>query len=192
MNKFLIEKEIKTKIDYWLERASSFSIKSGMQWYTEANSFALDLALKHNKSINTVAGLIAVFSPMKEWGLNKRMVECYLEEGTCGHTKGQLTKAAIINNGYTNDIYIIKVLGGRKTSSFYHNIVHPSSSDKITIDFRIWKHFKPDSWEHITPKRYDLMEQCFLDKALENHIVGCSLQAILWLQTKTEHGRFTS
>lgn len=184
MNNHLIESEIKNKIDYWLERASSFSIEEGLVWYSECNNFCSDLATKYNISVKKVAGILSALSPMKEYKYNQKLVKEFLECQSCGHLSNQIKKCLIIYNGYDNDSYILNVLVGRKTSSFYHNIVYPTSSDKITIDFRMWKYFKPDSWKHITTKRYDLMGKCFLEKALEHHVVGNQLQAILWLTCK--------
>lgn len=186
---YLIKQEINTKIDGWLERATQSIIQDGLNWYSSANEWCYDLSQTYNTNINIVAGLTSCFSPMKEWGLNKRMVECYLQKGTCGHTSGQLNKVKLIVESI-DDKSIMKALGGRKTQSFYDNIVYPTLSDKVTIDFRMWKFFKSDSWEHLTPNRYDLLEQCIRDKAKENHIIGLQLQSILWLVTKYKYGRF--
>lgn len=179
---------IESKIDYWLERASSSIIQDGLNWYKSANEWATNISREYDIDQKKVIGILSALSVQKEWNHNKKLLVEFLECKSCGHLGRQLKISNIILNGCSNDDYIMSALSGRKTSSFFHNICYPDVSYKLTIDFRMWKFFKDDSWNHITPKRYDLMERVFKDKSYNLDISLPQLQAILWLTTKT-YGR---
>lgn len=183
--KFNSNQEINSKIDYWLERASSF-YSEGKNWYTSANEWAKTLGNDYNVHPAKVAGICAALSPRKEWNQNKKITEEFLQCNTCGHFGRQVKRAQVI---YEEDVQRLihhpyKYLGGLKTTAFFQNIYDPNFKARVTIDFRIWKFFKPDDWNHITKNRYFIMQDCFISKALDMNLIPCELQAILWLTTK--------
>lgn len=183
--------EIESKIDYWLNRASSSIFNQGLEWYSSTKEWTEDIANQYNIHQKQVAGILAALSPMKEWEYNKKLTVEFLECQNCGHLTNQIAKCRMIYNGYMNDSYITTVLSGRKTISFYDNICYPNASNLLTVDFRMWNFFKKDEWVHITNKRWDEMEKVFQDKSKSLNISIPQIQAILWLQTKNEHGRFS-
>lgn len=174
-----------------LERVSPNIFIDGVQWYFDANEFCQNLSEEHRVPFRYVSGLTALFSPLKSWDMNQRLVRQWLDCQDCGTFGLQKTRALmlwkhVIENLKEDqqDNYIAKTLGGLKTQSFYHNITYPYTSDKVTIDSHIWKAFSKE--KHITPKRYKEIEKAIQDVALKNQLLSPHLQAILWLQIKSE------
>lgn len=180
----MYNQEIGKKVMYWLERAGTSHIQEGLNWYQNCHDYCLDLSEEFNVPVKKIAGILSALSPMKEYSYNKKLVKQFLECQTCGHLTNQIAKCRFIYNSQSNDELIMAILSGRKTSSFYHNIVYPTSSEKVTIDFRIWQHFKHDDWKHITDKRYSILEDTIIYHSRKVRIMPNQLQAILWLTCK--------
>lgn len=177
--------EIQSKIDYWLERASSSLFNQGLEWYSATKEWTEDIANQYEIDQKKVTGILSALSVMKEFSYNQKLVVEFLECQTCGHLSQQILKCQkIYNLENPSDNDVISILSGRKTQSFYHNICYPTSSEKLTVDFRIWKFFKKNEWNSITNKRWDEMEKVFREKSLENKVTLPQLQAIVWLITK--------
>lgn len=177
---------INQSIEKWL----SFGIEGGLDWYDQAHSFSKELSIKHDVKIQVVAGLIAATSPMKSWPLNKKMVEDFLQGTPIGHLGNQVQKCKLIMelkdlqmSDLELDNKIIHILRGKKTSSFYHNIMYPKKSNRVTIDVHIWNALNP-GWNHLTEKRYDLLEQSIKQKAKELKLPVAALQASIWVNYK--------
>ena len=178
---------IEDKIHYWFTRTSSELIYEYAKWYYTTKEWCTDTAAEYNNNTHKIAGILSALSVQKEFSQNKRLVKEFLECQSCGHMSSALKKAKLIYNLDDEDIKpdtIMNILSGRKTRSFYHNIMYPGSSEYLTVDFRMWKYYKEDSWEHITPRRYNVMEKVFNKVALDNGISVPSLQAICWCITK--------
>lgn len=177
---------INNNIDKWL----NFGMTSGLDWYSSAHDFAKTLSVKYNKPVQMVAGLIAATSPMKSWPLNKKMVEEFLQGIPIGHLGNQVYKCkSIVELDYANMYYsdidttIMTILRGKKTSSFYHNIMYPNTSSKVTVDVHIWNALNP-GWNFLTDKRYDILEKSIKQKAKELNIPIASVQASIWVNYK--------
>ena len=176
------------------ERASPF-LYQGKNWYPEANYWCLKLSKEYDVPIRLVAGLTALFSPLKSWEINKKLVEGYLECQECGTFSYQRTRATnlwseVITHldDERQDNYIMKTLNGKKVTSFYHNIVYPKSSDKVTIDTHIINVVHPGL--NLTPKRYLCIEKSFQDVSKEVGLTPPQLQATLWVQQKNERNNY--
>lgn len=173
-----------------LERASPF-LYQGKNWYPEAYHWCLKLSKEYDVPIRLVAGLTALFSPLKSWEINKRLVEGYLECQECGTFSYQKTRAIqlwtdtiLCRDEKEQDNYIMKTLNGKKVTSFYHNIVYPHSSEKVTIDSHIINAVHPGLI--MTPNRYLCIEKSFQDVSKEVDLTPSQLQATLWIQQKNE------
>lgn len=172
-----------------LERVSPNLFQEGVQWYSKANQFCLDLSNEYNIPLRYVTGLTSLFSPLKSWEMNKRMVKEYLECQNCKTFSYQRKKSVklwttIISNiddEEAQDRFIMKTLNGFKTVSFYHNITYPLTSDKVTIDSHM---LKLAPYKHLTPKRYLEYENCIKKIAKEKSLVPNQVQAIIWLKLK--------
>lgn len=172
------------------ERASPF-LYQGKNWYPEAHRWCLKLSKEYDVPIRLVAGLTALFSPLKSWEINKRLTEGYLECQECGTFNYQKTRAIqlwtdtiLCRDEKEQDNYIMKTLNGKKTVSFYHNIVYPHSSEKVTIDTHIINVVHPGLI--MTPNRYICIEKSFQDVSKEVGLTPSQLQATLWIQQKNK------
>lgn len=169
------------KIQTILSNTTQDVIDNGREWYTSASLFAQELGKKYDVPFYKVCGIIAALSPLKEWGLNKRMTETYLKTGTAGHTKNQLLKCSWIMKA-TGPDQVDAYLYGLKTVNFYHNILDPTDINWVTIDRHIINCL--GEFDLITPKRYELLKKLITDSAIENGFIPCELQAILWIYQK--------
>jgi len=170
------------------ERASPF-LSQGKNWYPEAHNWCLELSKEYDVPLRLVAGLTALFSPLKSWEINKKLVKEYLECQECGTFSYQRTRATnlwseVITHldDIKQDNYIMKTLNGKKVVSFYHNIVYPLTSERVTIDTHIINVVSPGLY--LTPKRYLCIEKSFQEVSKEVKLLPCHLQAILWIQQK--------
>lgn len=187
MNFNLIENKIRERF----LGASPQVLQEGISWYSKANSFCESLAKEHDLPIRLVAGLTALFSPMKSWEMNQRLVREWCECQNCGTFSLQKKRAiqlfsetVLIRSNEEQDKYIQKVLNGPKTKNFYHNIVYPTISNHVTIDTHIQKDLIPGIY--LTPKRYRDLEFIIQEQAVEHKIIASALQAVLWVDIKRE------
>jgi hypothetical protein len=177
---------MRNKIESLFNKATQEEITDGKQWYPISNSFCKSLADKHGKKDKTVAALTAGFSVQKSWTLNQRMVVEFLEGKKVGHLSHVINKAMeiIVENGEKDDSYYMRILKGQKVQSFYHNILYPYTSQRVTIDSHMTDAFMPEEWNSLTPKRYKAIEKEIKDFAIEKEIPVPQMQAILWLVKK--------
>lgn len=173
-----------------LEMASPFNHLEGRQWYTDANIWCKEIANYYKVPVELVAGLTALFSPLKSWEINKRLTKGFLEEKTCPTFHYQRNKALKLWSEIISDLkedqrdnYIIKTLNGRKTTSFYHNMMYPETSDKVTIDTHILYGLGEAK---ISPNKYNIIERSFQEVSISAGLKPHQLQAIVWLQVKDE------
>lgn len=175
---------IKDRIDYLYNSASIDTKKEGALWYSNALSFCIDVGKAYYKDHRIVAGILAAFSPMKEWELNKKMVVDYLEEGTCKTFSGQYNKASLIcglDSEIVGGIEIKQILRGLKTTSFYENIVYPYSNC-VTVDSHMFKCLT--NYPNLTRNRYIEIGQSIIDYSSTIDLYPCQLQSTIWLEWK--------
>lgn len=171
-----------------LERVSPNLFQEGVQWYSKSNQFCLELSNEYNVPLRYITGLTSLFSPLKSWEMNKRIVKEYLECQECKTFSYQRNKALQLWTDVISDLseqkqdnYIMKTLNGLKVVSFYHNITYPLTSDKVTIDSHM---LKLAPYKHLTPKRYSEYEECVRKVAKEKSLIPNQVQAIIWLKLK--------
>lgn len=165
-----------------IQQATPKQLADGLNWYTQANQFAQQLATDYGHSLDTVCQVIAILSPAVSWDINKRDTESLLDQGanavvsTYGQNK---TKALSVLTGA--DQINPKAL---KTYSFYRNLLAPTCDKHVTIDRHAFKAYKKQTKAgsvSITPKQYELARKAYARKAKELNIVPCQLQAIIWM-----------
>jgi hypothetical protein len=157
-----------------LNQALSQELEGGLKWYQEAHEYCKELSEEFGISLSKVCGIVSALSPLKEWGLNKRIAKQYLEGKRNVHTKLQITKCDLIMQGKNIDV----VLGGLKTINFYHNLLNPKDRRYCTIDTHImWMYPYPN----LTPKRYQKIKKDFIDYS---ELIPNQVQAQAWLTIK--------
>ena len=166
------------KIATVLFQATSEDINEGMIWYTNANQYCQELAQEFNISLSKVAGIVSALSVLKEWGLNKRIAKQFLQGKRNVHTGLQVKKAEWILEG--KDIELC--LGGLKTINFFNNILSPDNKAFVTVDSHM--HWMYKEYPSLTPKKYNLIKNDFINYANQTNQIGCEVQACAWLVVK--------
>lgn len=169
----------------------------GFAWYKEAHAFACELSDMTGQPLEVVTAVIAVLSPAVSWETNKKdaiaMLTSANPESVTVSTYGQ-NKTKAVNLILHGDL---SQLGGRKVTSFYHNILNPDCTENITIDRHAarachgLKGLKMSS-DDIPPiasdKRYNAYKVLYQRLAKNLGLVPCQLQAIIWVNFRTELG----
>lgn len=182
-----------------LAKADATHFEQGTAWYQNAHNTCKNIALRTNpdRLINTkiVCGVVAALSPQCSWPVNIRTAEdLILYNDTSGYTgyKSNISKA---NRMMFNDP-VLKVLGagtryGAKVRAFFDNLLHPSTSELVTVDI------------HAIRAAYDIVDvplgliravfesklnieiqDAYRAVASEAGYRPCELQAIIWLVVK--------
>ncbi len=178
------EELIRSNLERVLLRATPFIFSEGKQWYYKANQFGQDLADKYDLPLFKVVACTSALSPLKEWTLNQRITEEFINGKEDIHFKKQVDKAKeIMKLSEGEEKLVNKILNGRKTVSFYNNILSPEDERFCTIDTHIgnsllWK------GANITPQRYELIENVIKDYCKEMYLIPSQLQSIIWLTAK--------
>jgi len=139
------------------ERASSNTIVEGGVWYPTANVFAELVGKKLHQSGHAVleskhekivmgAGILSALSPQTNWEQNKEMAFYFAETLDKPNWCTDINYNKAVNIvAYPNapfglqtvilENYVAKILNGKKTTAFFHNIVNPYGENNLpTID----------------------------------------------------------
>lgn len=155
--------------------------KEGAEWFNSALFFCEKLSKQYNKPILQTAGVIAAFSPRKEWETNKKIAKEYLSTGKCGTFNLLQQKASLICSQDLTKEETLEILGGRKIKSFFSNIIGDSSS--VTVDQHMLNMF---GYNNITPNRYNYIEKYIQNFSKTTNFTPCQVQAILWVFWKNQ------
>jgi len=163
-------------------------IAAGMQWYSDARTFALAIS---NGDVVKGAGVIAALSPQTSWAQNMTLASRAFVDGfASGQTGDNCTKATRILNGESPEDVLgwnnPKAKSGHKVRNFYRNIVNPTGPE-CTIDrhaFNIAVGFVSEKGAIGQLSRvgqYDLFADTYRRVAELVGIPVAVLQAITWL-----------
>lgn len=183
-HKRITETLVAENLEKVMSMASPSLISDGQQWYWEANDFIKTLAQKYDLQDWKTSAIVSALSPMKEWGLNKRIAEEFINGKTDIHFSKQVDKALqILRLDGWGQSRVEQILQGQKTVSFYHNLLNPDNPDFVTIDRHVL-----DSLVHeganVTHQRYVLIENVIKNYSKQLNLVPCSTQAIIWVTHK--------
>jgi hypothetical protein len=171
--------ELKTKLKRLFNKALPEHKERGLEWYLMANIAARDLAHKFDRPLQQVVGVIAALSPNNAWERNLVDAELFLanpslETKVCTFKQNRRKALYIL---MLDDVHLISdILNGRKTQSFYHNILYPYTSQAVTVD--LWMYRIAGLKSGI--KSYRLIEQAVLDASAELKVLPHQLQAVAW------------
>lgn len=164
-------------------------------WYDTAYKFALEVARLYHRKVKTIAAMIAVMSPMTEWGQN-----CINVLHVCQYGEGTMFwKLAGFNRNIEKAIRCFaentdKYVSGKKVTEFYHNIMGKRSN--ATIDIWMFKiamfdqNLTSNTTEHSwLQSRIDIVKLAFENFCIDNgHSDIASLQAGMWIMAKSQWG----
>lgn len=185
----------KKRLNGWINLLTADHIARGRVWYSNAHTFAQELADTYNIPLDRVVGVLACLSVNNRWDVNKRNAEdlCRafseglpLEDVSVTTYPEQKAKAlAILRLEAETDIpAIIGKRTAAKTKAFYDNILYPKTSFRVTIDRWITRGLglegtisvRGNSW----PKTCNAIEELFRQAALVTDLRPCELQAAMW------------
>lgn len=169
-----------------LDMATEAEWAEGMQWYSEAQALAVELAGMPNGrgDIERAAAVIAILSPMKEWEQNKRLaIKAYESGGLSGGTfRHSVVKVNKLLVDWEEDID--SVVTGPKVRAFWHGIVSGGDTDVVTIDrhafdVAIGKRLTDDE-RNINIGMYRACERAYVRAARDRGLSAAQVQAITW------------
>jgi len=160
-------------------------------WYKEAQEFSLSLGVGISKG----CGIIAAFSPLKNWDENKRIATLFCSGQRYGlHTGLLVEKAESILVAETED-EIVEILNGYKIVSFYLNMRYPERNNVVTIDRHAISIAINDRGLEdeirgtgLTKRQYQFFEQCYIWTANQLNVRPNMLQSATWLKWRELKG----
>ena len=159
--------------------ASTDQIIEGMSWYQRANKECQRISKKHRIVLWKVVGVMAALSPNNKWERNKFDCEQFIidQNHKACTFHGQRDKARKILK--TNRRSKVEgILNGTKTKNFYHNMLNPLTSQRVTVDR--WVMRSIDFEGSLTSRKYKEIEDAHIVFARSKQLLPHQLQAILW------------
>jgi len=191
-------KELTTrKVINNINRYFELSNGDGLNWYTQANELAVEIANKTGYNVMNVAGVIAALSPQTSWELNKIYLVRFMRDGIQAKANTGANKYKALKCLQATNVEEIKIiLNGNKTTNFFLNILFPDVDGIATIDRHavaicIQKPEKASAISEgvvLTDKQYLFFESCYVACAKELGIKALELQAITWVSYRKVRG----
>lgn len=177
------EQFVLKNIELVYSRCTSNDLNSGKTWYENAKSFSIYLSKKYEITELQAAGVIAALSPMKSWDVNTRIAEEFIETNgnTNVHTSVQTGKAKTILTNSVIPEEVEQVLGGLKTTNFFHNIYNPENEEAVTIDRHHLNVCYAKDVTTCTNKQYEFLKKNTIIFAKRVNMIPSELQATLWV-----------
>jgi hypothetical protein len=183
---------VKRTIARIMSKTDPETIQTGMNWYTFAHSFTLSLSEKYSLSMIHAAGIVAALSPAIKWDQNRADAERIItlgEDATVSTYTPNKIKALLIREGQSP----FEVLGGRKVTAFFINILDPSDDQYVTIDRWILRAIgiiddKEQKSFFASDKKYNLVSEAIREKAKDYDMLPNQLQAVIWEHVRKAEG----
>lgn len=164
------------KLTYSL--ATPAQLAEGASWYDDARHFCCEVSAEFRVSLETVAGIVSVLSPMTEWSLNKRRARAVL----AGANSGMLNaaKAVAIRDGADPTT----VVCGRKVTAFYRAILGDTGAiviDRHAFDVAVGGRTNGDTRKVLERVgQYALFSEAYYRAATELGEAPAVVQAVTW------------
>ena len=188
MKKWVYNKQyIISNITEVAEQATTQDLVEAKDWYLKANRYAKDMSIEFNVPHIKCCALISVLSPQKEWWQNLELTRDFLKSGGqgCGHYTKQVDKARYIYDCYDAYHVIDNIIGGRKTTNFFHNIHMPTSPDWVTLDGHMLQVCTGKmEIKSVTDKQYDFLADIVKKESKRYNLIPSEFQSLLWLTWK--------
>lgn len=176
------------------DQATDTEYDDGLHWYNAANALAweIDPARPYNG-----AGVIAALSPRLHW--DKNSLYARLAYSLRGYSISEVESyiPALGNSRVkalrmVNGEHVSNVLGkGMKTNAFWHNILNPYTSERVTVDKHAaciaWGEYGKYSDTVVKDKDYRLIESAYVEAAYIADIAPLQMQAICWVAWRNMH-----
>jgi len=176
------------------EKATESERAAGTNWYPEAREFAVELSIRYDISVKAVAHVIAALSPNVSWSQNKRAAAIIIDEANWGDVRvatvngypKNVDKAWQIARASRNGVQWDHILSGPKVTAFADNILHPPSSNSVTVDVHALSiadgvRYTTKTAPKLTPKQYEFYADVYRKTAAQLELTPLELQAITWV-----------
>lgn len=168
-----------------LSLASPEIVQEGIEWYLNANRFALSL----DSDIARSAAIIAVLSPNTSWNANKTLALKAYANGN-GIGTGWPDKVNKVDRLFAGE-NPFTVVGGPKVTAFFNRILNPECPTTAPVIDRhaqdIADGIKPTKRNAPKGKRYNEYADAYLMAARLSGYTSHGLQAITWTQWRKMH-----
>lgn len=184
---FYNEEFIVSNLEEVFLQSTSFDFKEAKLWYPAARNYAMDFSQEFSVPFIKCCALISVLSPQKEWLQNLELTRQFLKNGgrRTKHTLTQVRKARQIYNFIGDNKGLDDIIGGRKTTNFFHNIYSPNDNQWITLDFHMIQVLTGKLEEKdLTVNQYDFAASVLKKQAKVYNLASSEYQSILWLTWK--------
>jgi hypothetical protein len=165
--------------------------KRSLHWYRRAFRFSKELAAETGQPLRVVVGVVAALSPNNRWERNKIDARNFiLSEGTSNACTFfvQRDKAWKILHEQPSEKEIAAILKGDKTISFFHNILHPYTNGKVTID--MWAIRAAGFCEKkVTVQERRDIKQAYYDAAKSVGVRAHEYQAVVWESVRNSNAK---
>lgn len=178
----------------WLDRADKIDWEEGAQAYPRYRQVMQVFADRFAVSLDRVTAAFVALSPNTDYLSNLRSLVSVLDGVTRGIDPQTIVVSTYNHNRdrairyVTGEAQFISPSRGRKILSFYDNILHPATSNRVTVDghmVAIWRDQELTMKEAtVRPGEYNEIEAEVRRLAFYHHVVPCDLQAILWFARK--------
>lgn len=179
---------IESKLETLFHQATTGQRINGMNWYYKAYVHAKDIAARNHMSTKNVIGIISALSPNNKWERNLIDAESFiqrplLDTKVCTFGNNRIKAQNIYGSLGTTQIR--SHLGGRKTKSFFDNILsagrvekpyHEFTNEPVTVD--LWMYRAAELQD--ATKNYGVIELAVQNIARRNKMRPSQVQAIIW------------
>lgn len=194
MKKWIYNEEfITSNVEEVLIQSTSSDFKEAKLWYPTARNYAMDFSQEFNIPFENCCALISVLSPQKEWFQNLELTKEFLKSGgkRVRHTSVQKAKAKNIYRSTNNVNVLDLIIGGRKTTNFFRNILSPTDNNYITLDSHMIQVCTGKMEEKdLTVNQYDYVAGVLKSEAKKLNLHSSEFQSILWLTWKRIKPRY--
>lgn len=171
-----------------IEMATPAEMAAGVGWYDDARAFCKAEAKSTGYSLETVAGIVSVLSPMTEWELNKKRAATILTGvDNVGLNSG---KAVAIRDG--GDPW--EIVTGRKVSAFFRAILGDETAvviDRHAHDVAVGKRSSDAERKVLERKgQYALFVEAYERAAMMADASPIATQAVAWVVFRNRESKF--
>jgi len=180
--------------------ATPAQIDTGMAWYSDAQSQAHDIAIKHDMPVYIVVAVIAALSPNNKWTRNVLNADALIGAFIAGDAM-ETVKVSTYHKMKAKAWRILQeipdyngakaILNGQKITSFFmdimgeFNVTIDGHARNIAYNERVGL---TDDRTNIGIREYRALQDAYKDAAKQIGIMPYQLQAITWGVWRDKHG----
>jgi len=185
-----------------LQKADAGDIEQGRGWYKSAHKKVLALASASGYTVEQVAGVVAVLSPMVEWNLNWKSAERLCRgkgkaRGVPGFSANRSKAKAILALKITEKTGEVEShVRGPKVNPFYHSLLDPNYPKPVIDTQMIAAFYEGVAYrDDLKPvaqseKRKAPIYAAVKTLAKERSWTVAEMQGVLWITFKRVNGKY--